>query len=171
MSSLDVYGFYRDGDAFSYESAKNSWGGGWAIWEILTKKYNCKDGGFGESKFKDLWDQCTAGKLNDEDTVTCLFTFDRVWVKKENAAQLAENLTVFARAHNTPHYTLRSTSGILKDASKDDNIIGVAFNMSSVSECFWYRWSDEADEEAPYNVLTGEDHWELFEELDVIRSR
>lgn len=170
MSSLDIYAFYRDGDAFSYKSAKNSWGGGWVIWEELTKKYRCKDGGFGGGKFRDLWTQCTAGKLNDEDTITCLFTLDWVWVKKENAVQLAENLLVFARVHDTPHYTLHVAAGILKDASKDDNIIGVAFNMSSVGEGLWYRHSDEADEYVPYNVLKGNDHWELFEELDKIRK-
>lgn len=170
MSSLDIWAFYRDGDALSYESVKNSWGGGWAIWEALTKKYSCKDGGYGEGKFRDLWDQCTAGKLNNEDTVTCLFTFDRVWVRKENTVDLARNLRAFSSEHLTPHGTLIGAERILRRASKDDNIIGVAFNMSSVSECLWFRWSDKADEEVPYNVLKGEDHWELFEEFDKIRK-
>jgi hypothetical protein len=170
MSALDIYGFYQDGDAHQYKAIKNSWGGGWAVWEILTEKYGCIDGGFGSSKFKDLWDKCTAGGLSDEDTITCLFTFDWAWVEKENMVQLAENLLTFGREHGKANI-LPSAGHLLKDASKDDNIIGVSFNMSNVSESLWYRFSEEIDEYEPYNVLTGTDHWEIFQEFERIRHR
>ena len=170
MSALDIYAFYRDGDAFQYDSVKNSWGGGMAIWIKLTEKYKCKDGGFGVDQFKDLWDKCTAGELSDFDTKCCLFTFDWVWVKKENAASLGELLVAFNHEHSIKIPTLLGAGKVLGKAGEDDNIIGVAFNMSSVGEGLWYRWSEEADEATPYNVLKGGNHWELFEEFDKIRK-
>ena len=39
MSYTEIYGFDKKGDAYYYNSVKNAWRGGMAIWQYLEKKY------------------------------------------------------------------------------------------------------------------------------------
>ena len=170
MSAMEIFGFYRDGDAFSHTEIKNSWKGGWFIWETLAKKYKCS--GTGMFQFKEVWDLCNKGGMSDLDTVCCLFTLDGVWVKSENLPELAKNITAFQECYdgNGKVGALAGLARILKELSEDDNVIGAAFSMTSISQSMWFQWDDEADEHVPYNLNKEDRHWELFDDFKHIKE-
>jgi hypothetical protein len=50
----------------------------------------------------------------------------------------------------------------------DENCIAVGFNQTSVNGDTWTNfggYDEEKEEYIPYNILTGNKHWELFKEV------
>lgn len=169
MSALTVFGFYQDGDAFEHTSVPNSWAGGWFVWETLAKKYNCTSTHLGG--FKEVWDHCNNGKMENLDTIVCLFTLDGAWIKRENIPELADSLVAFQEKYGEEGKvdSLTKVAAALREIAEDDNTIGAAFCMTDISEAHWYRFDGEVDEYVPYNVLKEKDHWDLYE--DFVASR
>jgi hypothetical protein len=169
LSALTVFGFYQDGDAFQHSEVANSFGGGWFVWEVLAKKYNCTTTPL--LRFKQVWDHCNNGKMSDLDTLVCLFTLDWAWIKKENIPELADGLIEFQKKYGEEGKVdvLSKVAKALREMIEDDNVIGAGFNMTDVSEAHWYQFDGEADEYVPYNVLKGDNHWDLYE--DFVASR
>ena len=169
MSALTVFGFYQDGDAFQHTEVENSWAGGWFVWETLAKKHNCTPTPL--LRFKQVWDMCNEGKMNNLDTIVCLFTLDGAWIKKENIHELADSLIEFQKKYGEEGKvdSLTKVATALREIAEDDNTIGAAFSMTDVSETLWYRFDGEVDDYVPYNVLKEDQHWDLYE--DFVASR
>jgi hypothetical protein len=177
MSFMEIFAFNREGDAEDYGDARNSWGGAMHIWNSLSKKYGFGDFPMMRTENVPIWEACTEGKLNEHDTVTCKFTFDRVWVKSENIPRLIESLCVFVREFvdgTNVARTLPAAIEILQKAHSDPGVIGVAFNQTSVGEAWCgqipipceHCGGTDTDDYRPYNLHKDEGHWELFESID-----
>jgi len=198
MSCVEIYAFDKDGNSHEYGEARNSHGGAMMIWDHLWVKYRLaqKDSEYyprtdehgecpscgrpGRLSFTGdlqlLWDLFKDSRVTDLDRVLLGFTFDRVWIKKENLSRLIGPLDMFFKiAIESSGYaeTLGKVVAHLRRAADDPDVIGVAFNQTSVTgdPYFGQRLVREDpdgfdDEWRPYNLNTDDGHWELFEKID-----
>lgn len=185
MSRCEIYAFDQKGDAQYYGDAQNAWGGAMAIWMEMSKAYGLTYSMMSETC--PLWERFNSGRigyrLDKRDDIVLGFTFDRVWVRKENIGKLIDALQSFYDERISTKDIVPTIVGIvevLRKAAGDEGIQGVAFNQTSVSDAFWHLYppsphedcGDEdcdpcylADNGRPYNLNTDEGHWELFEAL------
>lgn len=87
-------------------------------------------------------------------------TFDNVIIKKENMPKLISAFREFRG-----ETSIKEQADIIEKMLNDENCIAVGFNQTSVNDDTWTNfggYDEEKDEEIPYNILTGERHWELF---------
>jgi hypothetical protein len=182
MSAIEIYGVAKDGDVIWFDEVRNATACALHIWDELGKKYVRPD--YMALTHTEVW------KLFGEPSrprwlrLVLGFTFDRVWVKRENIVPLVEALRQFWQEHSKMHNwrgelvdvhpTIPGVIEVLERASKDEDLIGVCFNHTSVNSNPWLVrvYPDgESDEpsDRPHNMLTdkyapnGQPFWELFE--------
>lgn len=186
MSYTELVFFNKEGFAVHKEEVQNAWRGAMAIWRILEDKYlpifrtpnipkYLKDNeieGFlgykptrtstmyGDNPISEITSLYHEERLSEIDRIVLATTFDRVLVKKKNFEELIKAFEVFEG--NT---RLLEQAEIIKNYICIEDIIAVGWNQTSVSSNLWlYDEYDEDEEEyIPYNCLTGEKHFWLFE--------
>lgn len=206
MSYISLFTFLPDGDAHEQAQIRNATAGALWIWRALDHKYRTR---CSILQYGKLWKLFNTGKLSELDNITMGVSFDRVWVKKENLPKLIEALKAFSNEFceqpvqiSSPFDFAAAQDGPVKvddtiprliaalKACLEMDILGVAFNHTSVGEAFWELYekpdrpaTDEELREAnisedewddcrneghyrPYNILKDDKgHWELFEEI------
>lgn len=189
MSTTEIYGFDKAGNAYSLGETKNSWRGGMAIWGILEKKYlppylpsyapagitsvdefehrlgwkpSRTTSMMNENAMKEIWGLADSEKVSITDKIVLFTTFDKCLVKKENLSKVIEAFRKF-----DGETSLKEQADILERALGDEECIAVGWNQTSVSGDTWgaYGYDEEKDECIPYNCLTQRDHYWLFDEL------
>lgn len=165
MSHVDINAFGPDGACREIAQVRNGMAGAMTIWTELSQKYRLE---MPFSSMRDgklpIWTACNQGKVSEADSICVRFTYDNVWVKRENTPKLIEALRMFHRDHVegtgiTP--TIEGIATALETALKEDEtLLGFSFNQTSVNPNPWL----EGEDCTPYNVLTGTRHWELFED-------
>src|SRR5271156_1697092 len=117
MSRVEVYIFKANGDAEHYGDARNSFGFGMHVWQILAPKYGVYFNLLGsEAELKPLWNIAFRPDVSRRDRIIMGATFDRTWVKKENLSELMEALQSFIQEH--PTETLRQFLSIVQEVNK-----------------------------------------------------
>lgn len=181
MSYTEIYKFKKDGNATMLAETKNAWRGAMAVWNILDKKYLppfmpdwAKALGETNKEYyrssdmmgkglKEVWGLYDGDKISETDKIVLGSTFDNVVVMKEDLPKLIEAFRNFEG-----ETSLKEQADIFEQALKDDDLLAVAWNQTSVNGDAWQSdetGKDEDDEEVylPYNILTMEKHWNLFE--------
>ena len=193
MSYTEIYAFGKDGNAYLLGMVKNSWGGAVAVWNKLEKKYlspwipdyvkaTCwySPGmsydeiisflGYTPTRLtsdllmQEIWDLGQNPNVDMTDRIVLYTTYDDALVKRENIRKVIDAFAAFDGSTN-----LQQQASILESALKDDNIIAVGWNQTSVCADNWanYGGVDENDDDIPYNCLTGDRHFWIFDELEV----
>lgn len=171
MSYSTVYIIDNDGDVVTYTQVLNSTLP-LTIWDYISKQYGLHHM-FGENP--EIWKWFCKGKIKAHYDIVMGFTFDHVIVYKEDIPKLINAFNKFMQ--ECPSESMKEHIDILNEIQNDD-IVGVTWQQTSVSEPLWEinpMWEinddDEYDEDldvtTPYNINTGNKHWDLFEHLNM----
>lgn len=192
MSYTEIVGFDKKGDAYREADVKNAFRGAMAIWRILENRYlppfvpkYAKKLGINaieefERRFnyrptrcstimeddamREVWGLFDKKEVSRTDKICIGTTFDHCLVKKENIPEVIKAFREFDGATS-----LKEQADILEKMYEDENCIAVGWNQTSVSDNQWMYTGDydkETDEPIPYNCLSGDVHFWLFDELE-----
>lgn len=183
MSCTELFKFNKIGEAEYLGEVKNSFRGAMAVWDILDRKYlsplpkpfwmeqtDYDQRGYSRicemsnpQIIKEIWNLFNDKKISRCDEIVLGTTFDNVVVMRENINEVIKAFEEF-----DGETSLKLQAEILKEALNDDDLIAVAWNQTSVNSDNWcnYSYDDDTDESIPYNILTQDKHWSLFDEIE-----
>jgi hypothetical protein len=131
--------------------------------------YSCIDDDRGRTKQKEVWRLANSdSSLTDDERTVLISTYDRVVIKRADVPKLI----VAYRNFNGAQTSLSEQADVLAkmlDDPKCNDVIAVAFNQTSVNTALWEmgeRDPANCEEYLPYNILTGDEHFYMFEEED-----
>lgn len=183
MSYTEIYIFGKDGVASFYGEVNNAFRGAMAVWAHIEKKYlpsipvpcwaiDAEPGKYysrfavascteeGQKMLKEVWDLRFPGsKLTENERTVFLSTMDKAIIKKENMPELIEAYRGFECSTSLPEQ-----ADIIEKAFDDPGVIAIGFNQTSVCADPWV--SGELDDEGewlPYNILEGNEHFDVFD--------
>jgi hypothetical protein len=190
MSTTEIFGFAKDGSAYFLGETKNSWRGGMAVWGILEEKYlppylpsyappgvlsvdeferhlgwrpTRTSSIMDEKAMKEIWDLSDSKKVSTTDKIVLFTTFDKCLVKRADIPKVIEAFRNFEG-----ETSLNEQADVLQQALDDEKCIAVGWNQTSVNGDTWGTiggYDEENDESIPYNCLTQNEHYWLFDEL------
>lgn len=174
MSSTEIFGFNKQGEAYFYDEVKNSWRGGMAIWRILEEKYlppymfgfsPSRCSGSNVEAMGEIWDLVLNENVTETDKICLATTFDKSLVKKEDIPKIVKAFREF-----DGETSLKEQADILEEMYQDEDCIAVGWNQTSVNGDNWCTkggYDEEEDDCIPYNCLTMEEHcWLEFKEVE-----
>jgi len=179
MSYTEIFGFTKDNNVIGIGDVRNAFRGAMAVWHTLEKKYlptyhpswaPMNDGkeyfrssALGDDKLmREVWSLADNEKVSEVDKIALKSTFDKVIVRRENFGRLIEAFRAFEG-----ETSLKEQADIIEGAGPE--VIAIGWNQTSVNGDTWQNfggYDEETEESIPYNLETGEDHWELFGEED-----
>lgn len=195
MSNTQIYAFGKDGYASYFGNIENSWRGAIAIWDILERKYLppyipswvkkerwyspemdaeeiASKLGYTPTRLttlitetlREVWDLVDDAKVSITDKIVLATTFDKFLVKQEELPRVIEAFNAFEG--NT---SLKEQAQILQRMYEDEDVIAVGWNQTTISFEGYinYNYDEQTGECTPYNCLTQNDHFWLFDEIDV----
>lgn len=195
MSRIEIYAIMaRDGEVIRYDEAYNAPACALHIWDTLSWKYCCEAFALHSAESPRVWELFATDRMALRDSIVLGFTYDRVWVKRENLPRLVKALRSFWEDHFDMFETHRMTypkperkpivdtiprvADILERMSKDETIRGACFNQTSVCSNPWLTKVPDADPEDYDNrykrfnfdndptLPNGKPPWELFDGLE-----
>lgn len=192
MSCTELFGFYKNGEAYNYADISNAFRSGMAIWIYLEEKYlppylpeyarkiGVKTAeeykhriGHKSSRctaimehdaMKEIWNLAYDNNVSETDKICLYTTFDRCLVKKEDIPQVIKAFREFEG-----ETSLKEQADVLERMFADENCIAVGWNQTSVNSESWIctgGYDEDEDEYLPYNCLSGKNHYWLFDELN-----
>jgi len=183
MSSTQLYKFTKEGEAECFGEVRNSFRGAMTVWNILDerylppftpswaigdepgKTYHRSSDMFGGG-LKEVWALANGEDITKIDKIVLASTFDNVTVKKENIPELIEAFRAFEG-----ECTIKEQADLIEEELKNNpDLIAIAWNQTSVNCDTWdsdVMGKDEYGDDyyPPYNILTEEKHWSMFDEL------
>lgn len=173
MSCTEIYGFDREGNAYWEADIKNAWRGSMAIWRIMEERHLPPNLLYGRplsrlvvslNAAKEVWALADNKEIPEHERIVMLTTMDKCLVKKENLSKVIEAFRKFEGVTSLPEQ-----ADILEQMMADDDCIAVGWNQTSINYSFWSEgggYNEEADESIPYNCLTQNKHFWLFDDLN-----
>lgn len=192
MSYTEIFGFDKDGNAYSQADVKNAFRSGMAIWNTMEEKYlspfvpqyarkigittseECESvlgykptrcsSIMGKEAMDEIWGLADRSDVSDVDKICLFTTFDNCLVKKDDIPKVIEAFRSFEG-----ETSLKEQADILEQMYLDEDCIAVGWNQTSVNGDTWANfggYNEDNDEPIPYNCLTGTKHYWLFDELN-----
>ena len=184
MSTVEIYGFNRDGICDRYVEVRNAWRGAMAVWMDLEKRYlppyylRTDDGretqlavsrvtamaSRGENPMREIWDLTNNDALAEAEKIVLTSTFDNVLVKAEDCKEVIEAFRAYPGDTN-----LKEQADAIERLIADPECTAIGWNQTSVSADNWMNaggYDEETEESIPYNYMTMEGHWWMFEEKE-----
>lgn len=124
--------------------------------------------GKGDNPAREIWALADNPEIPLHDRIVLFTTFDDCLVKKEDIPRVIEAFRAFERDDHQGETSLGEQADILQTIYDDPETIAVGWNQTSVTCENWENiggYDDEKDETIPYNCLTGDKHYWLFDEL------
>lgn len=191
MSYTEIFGFDKEGNAYAQADIKNAFRGAMAIWNILEKKYlppyipeyarrlgatayeeaekilhykptRCSSL-MEENAMKEIWSLADKKEVSETDRICLFTTFDKCLVKK---ADIPEVIRAFREFEGET--SLKEQADILEIMYMDEDCTAAGWNQTSVNGDTWINsggYDEENDCSIPYNCLSGDGHYWLFDEL------
>lgn len=187
MSCTVIYTFDKNGDAMWYSDIHNSWRGAPAIWSYLENKYlppfrpsyvpahipddmvesycrykPTRNSSMNDEDMREIWDLAEKAEIPIHERIVLYTTFDKCLVKKAELQRVIDAFNQFEA-----ETSLKEQADILSKLLKDGNCIAVGWNQTSINGDTWgcYKYDDEENESIPYNCLTQNEHYWLFDEI------
>lgn len=116
---------------------------------------------------KEIWELADNPEIPINERIVLFTTFDNCLVKKENIGRVIKAFREFEG-----ETSLKEQADILERLSKNENVIAVGWNQMSVCADTWSNcggYDEEKDKCIPYNCLTGDKHYWLFDELEELK--
>lgn len=191
MSYTEIFGFDKDGNAYSAGEVQNAWRGAWSVWTYFEDKYlplyipdyikytiwykpNMSNeeviskNGFkptrlnsNDGSIQEIWNLVDDTSISVNERIVLMTTFDKVLVKKENLQQVINAFNSFPNKDTS----LKQQAQILQTLLNDNNCIAVGWNQNSVCADNWTNFNKVDDTIKPYNCLKQDEHCWLFDEL------
>lgn len=171
---------FRNGEPSDSIEFRNAWGGAARIWTSLFDTY-MKDPSKGFDNWlsrccnpqdRSLWDLAKRKDLPMFERAVHAATFDSAIVRNEHFKQFANHLREFVAKYPVEGKVCHLSSWADEIESCDAEAVG--FYGTSVAENTWYEFDDEKDESVPYNLNTGDKHFEVYDwlaELDTNQGK
>lgn len=143
---------------------RNVHGGAWFIWDALWRMYLPEGVPFAvatELERQQLWALDRDPRLNADEQIALISTFDYCLVRRTECHRVAEAFQRFLIKHERRRATGRACT-----LSLQAMFLQELCSNPEVLEVGW--WQQRADGE-PYNVLRGKDHWFLFDRYPDLR--
>lgn len=189
MSYTEIFGFDKEGNAYSAGEVRNAFRSGMAIWNILEQRYlplyrpahapkwvpddkleshlgykpsRCS-AFMDRDAMKEVWNLANNKEVLEVDRICLFTTFDKCLIKREDIEKVIKAFNEF-----DGETSLKEQALILEELLKDENCIAVGWNQTSVNCDIWenYSYDEENDETTPYNCLKQDEHYWLFDELE-----
>ena len=170
MSSTVIYAFDREGNACKEIGIRNAWRGAMSVWDIMESRHlppyymqgiKLRRVICGAAAANEVWALADNKEIPEHERIVMLTTMDKCLVKKENLPKVIEAFRKFDGITSLPEQ-----ADILEKLLADDNCIAVGWNQTSVSSSFWFKYNEETGKITPYNCLTMNDHFWLFDDLN-----
>lgn len=176
MSCTEIYGFNREGNAYWVADIRNAWRGGFAVWTAMEERHLPPKICYGREMSRlvlahmdkgatsEIWGLAENKEVPEHERIVLFTTFDKCLVKKENLPRVIEAFRKFGGETSLPEQ-----ADVLEKLLEDDNCIAVGWNQTSVSCDTWTSKGgciEESGESVPYNCLTMDGHYWLFDELN-----
>jgi hypothetical protein len=172
--STQVFIVKESGNVELFADAKNDTSIALIVWKTLSDKYKL---GFS------LEVKTTGGVENLAynhsiplfERISLISTFEALWVRRTNIAQLINALEDFASINliEAVRGPIHSVTAILRQAYMEPGMIGVAFNHVSHVIPYWHIYEKHDKSEnillRKYNLNSTKGHFELSDELDIIK--
>lgn len=171
MSSTIIYTFDENGDANYFAEVKNAWRGAMAVWLEMEKRhlppfrtgysrmaYSMID----KNAADEIWNLADRKDIPLHERITLHTTLDKCLIKASDIPKVIEAFRKFGGNTSLPEQ-----ADLLENLP--NGTIAVGWNQNSVS---WDDWSnfggydEENDTSIPYNCLTMDKHYWLFDELE-----
>lgn len=121
-----------------------------------------------DNPMQEVWDLADNQSVPEHERIVLFTTFDRCLVKREDIPKVLEAFRKFEGETNLPEQ-----ANIIEKLMDDENCIAIGWNQTSVNVDTWENaggYDEEKDETIPYNCLTGDNHFWLFDELKEANS-
>ena len=170
MSSTIIYTFDKNGTAYLYAIVKNAWRGAMAVWRELEKRhlkpfrtgYSRMAAFWDENAAKEIWNLASREDIPLHERIVLHTTFDKCLVKAEDIPKVIDAFRKFGGDTSLPEQAY-----ILEKLPQ--GTIAVGWNQTSVTCEDWSNfggYDEENDASIPYNCLTMDKHYWLFDELE-----
>lgn len=178
MSATELFYFDENGNACCLGEIRNAFRGAMAVWKILEEKYlppykpawgtNSDNHSrvammFDSNAMKDIWDLFKRSDVTTDDKIVLGSTFDQVTVLAADIPRLISAFKEFDECYPSKSNIGEQASMLEELLKGKEGFTGVAWNQTSVNNAWVFDYDE--DGEIPYNILTGEKHWDLFEDL------
>lgn len=191
MSCTEIYAFRKDGNAYLYGTTHNAWRGAIAVWKAMEERHlppyipmgfkeafpgitpevmrarfaiSRTSASLNDDKgIQEIWDLYENPDIPEHERIVMATTFDYALVKRKNIPDVIDAFLKFGGETSLPEQAT-----ILEKMLHDPDIIAVGWNQTSVNGDDWGNaggYDAEAEEHIPYNCLTMEGHWWIFDEL------
>lgn len=195
MSCTEIYAFKRNGEAVHFADVTNAWRGGMAVWRTMEERHlpqyipnfikDCwwyhpnitaaememhlryvpsRVSVVERDAMQGIWQLANNKDVSLHERIVLFTTFDNCLVKKENLPKVIEAFYNFGGDTSLPEQ-----ASVLELISDSDEYIAVGWNQTSVNGDTWDimgGYDPETEENLPYNCLTMDEHYWLFDELD-----
>jgi len=124
--------------------------------------------GKGDSPAHEIWALADNQEIPLHERIVLFTTFDDCLVKKEDLHRVIEAFRAFEGEDHQGETNLGEQADALEKIAADPEIIAVGWNQTSVNTDTWCNaggYDDVKDEPIPYNCLTGDMHYWLFDEI------
>lgn len=183
MSYTEIYGFDLKGNANFEAEVRNAFRGGMAVWRIMElrhlpplppkygmecHRYSTFPVGGAENPLKEVWALADNLDIPVDQRIVLFTTFDNCLVKKQDLPRVIAALRAFEGEDHKGETNLGEQADVLEQIAADPEVIAVGWNQTSVNADTWSNaggYDDVKDEPIPYNCLTGDAHYWLFDEL------
>lgn len=165
MSYSEIIEF-RDGKADTRTMFANAFSGSAWIWEVIAKRYlpewNMLFASPGLNRA--FWALARDKIIPLYIRATFAWTFDRAIVKQADFKLLGRHLREFnmefPKRRGTTHYT--TSLPAFADFIEASTAEALGFRGTSVAECLWFDYDEEADGVTPYDLNTRAQHFEIY---------
>ncbi|MDD3029850.1 MAG: hypothetical protein PHS57_06195 [Alphaproteobacteria bacterium] len=168
MSYTEIYGFNSRGECEWMAEIRNAWRGAMAVWQDLEKRYltpvryGTRLLSFRNDTSKEVWELFYDPRLSETERIVMGTTLDNVLVRASDATRILEAFRAYPGETN-----LKKQADAIEQLCADGDCTAIGWNQTSVSGDTWANaggFDEEKDESIPYNFLTMDKHWWLFDE-------
>lgn len=182
MSYTELYKFKKNGNGVFLDEVQNSHRGAMSVWCILEERYlsefipdyvknlpmSLRQTTYSRvsgKNIKEVWDLFYDDNVSLTDKIVLGTTFDNVIVYKKDFKKVIDSLNNFGDDNRT---NLKEQAKIIESIINSKLVIAIGWNQTSINGDNWsnYGGYNRNDNPIPYNILTGNKHWDLFEDIN-----
>lgn len=183
MSCTTIYVADENGDVLPHWEFSNSHGSAMAVWMLLGAKYDSSPRpSWDRSGQEDYWSPFAPGavdrlfkmvkppsRMQRWERIVMLTTADNVFVPIEHVGEVAAAMETFCEHFKAKRagmvFSIGDQAACLRKILQEGTWRGVCWQQTSLSGCLWEGSLGSEDECVPYNIVTGTQHWSLFDDL------
>lgn len=167
MSYTNAYLIQPNGETVGVAEFSNSHGFGPFAWNAVAAKYLGNEFGWMLNDSEKLWPLWKDMRLPRAWRAALLVTYDYAIIEKPRFREFAGYLRQFCMDVGPRERACRFPEiANLLDKHADDDVRGMCFYGTSLSEDVWHEWDGEKDESIPYNFDAPGKHFYVGAALD-----